>query len=115
MCSYVSWVQLPRNMPPTITVNLFSNFSNSIFYPNLPIFISSLDPPQGDYNESVQQTALLATTSTDIALTTALTNLDSKKLDKSSILRIDRPLLDTTFDLALTNLTVILSLHIVIA
>ena len=66
-------------------------------------------------NESVQQIVLLTTTSTDIALTTALTNFDSKRQDKSSILGIDRHLLDTTLDLALTNLIVILSSYIVLA
>ena len=65
--------------------------------------------------ESVQQTILQTTTSTDIALTTVLTNFDSKRQDKSSILGIDKPLLDTTFDLALTNFTVILSLYIALA
>ena len=101
-------------MPLSTIVNFLSNSSNSIFHPNLPIFINVLTQHKAT-NESVQQPFLLATTSTDIALTTALSNFDSNRQVKSSILGTDEPLLDTTFDLALTNLTAILSLYIVLA
>ena len=58
---------------------------------------------------------LVTTTTTDIALTSTLTNFDSKRQGKSSILGIDKALLQTTFDLALTILAVILSSYVVLA
>ena len=100
-------------MSPTTTVNLFSNFS-ILFSTQTFQFLSALLIHHKVTNESVQQTVLLTATSTDIALTTALINFDSKRQDKSSILGTDKPLLETNFDLALTKLTVILSLYIVL-
>ena len=66
-------------------------------------------------NGSVQYMVLLTTISTDIVLTTALINLNSKRQENSSLLRVDKFLLDATFDLALTDLTLILSLNKVLA
>ena len=66
-------------------------------------------------NGSVQYMVLLTTISTDIVLMTALINLNSKRQENSSLLRVDKFLLDATFDLALTDLTLILSLNKVLA
>ena len=90
------------------------NFSNSFFHRNLSVFITSFDPPQTT-NGSVQYMVLLTTISTDIVLMTALINLNSKRQENSSLLRVDKFLLDATFDLALTDLTLILSLNKVLA
>ena len=58
---------------------------------------------------------LLTTISTNIALTTALINFEKEREGKSSILGIGKSLFDTNFDLALANLTIILSLNVFLA
>lgn len=58
---------------------------------------------------------LLTTISTNIALTTALINFEKEREGKSSILEIGKSLFDTNFDLALANLTIILSLNVFLA
>ena len=58
---------------------------------------------------------LLTTISTNIALTTALINFEKERGGKSSILEIGKSLFDTNFDLALANLTIILSLNVFLA
>ena len=100
-------------MRPTTTVN-FSLICLILYSTQTFQFLSAFLIHHKGNKESVQQTILLTITSTDIALTTTLTNFDSKRQDKSSTLTIYKPLLDTTFDLALTNLTIILSLYIVL-
>ena len=52
ICSYVSWVQLSRNISLTNTVNIFSNFSNSAFHTSFPVFINAFDPLQSDWRMS---------------------------------------------------------------
>ena len=49
ICSYVSWVQLSRNISLTNTVNIFSNFSNSAFHASFLVFINLFDPLQSDW------------------------------------------------------------------
>ena len=106
------------NSPRVCMQPLLSTFSlifQTLFFSQTFQFLSTPLIQHKGTNESAQQAVLLATTSTNIALTTALNNFGSKRQDKSPILGIDKLLLDTNFDLALTNLSVILSLNIVLA